>query len=286
MCVGEMWSNRFPGPVCHARTMPLLWCPIPCGAAYGWDSLKVAWRISRMAGFSPRIRAADGLGQGRVNDLQSDADGTLWAATDGGLSRVKNGRVVTLNSKNGLPCDAAHWMMEDDAHSVWLYMACGLVRIPRTDLDAWAADPKRTIQATVFDESDGVTSHSYAGGYSPRVAKSTDGKLWFLPYDGVSVIDPRHLAFNKLPPPVHIEQIVADRKTYWQNWPATRHPRTRGCPRWCAIWRSTMPRSALSRRRRSSFATSSKAWTAIGRTSAIGGKRSIPICVRAITVSA
>jgi hypothetical protein len=39
-----------------------------------------------------------------------------------------------------------------------------------------------------------------------------------LPYDGVSVIDPRHLPFNKLPPPVHIEQITADRKTYWQNW--------------------------------------------------------------------
>src|SRR6185369_15787809 len=28
------------------------------------------------------------------------------------------------------------------------------------------------------------------------------------------VVDPRHLPFNKLPPPVHIEQITADRKTY------------------------------------------------------------------------
>ena len=53
-----------------------------------------------------------------------------------------------------------------------------------------------------------------ASGYSPRVAKSADGRLWFLPGDGVSVIDPRHLPFNKLPPPVHIEQITADRKTY------------------------------------------------------------------------
>jgi signal transduction histidine kinase len=35
-----------------------------------------------------------------------------------------------------------------------------------------------------------------------------------LPFDGVSVIDPRHLPFNKLPPPVHIEQIIADRKTF------------------------------------------------------------------------
>jgi signal transduction histidine kinase len=38
--------------------------------------------------------------------------------------------------------------------------------------------------------------------------------LWFLPFDGVNVIDPRHLPVNKRPPPVHIEQITADRKTY------------------------------------------------------------------------
>ena len=50
--------------------------------------------------------------------------------------------------------------------------------------------------------------------YSPRVTKSADGKLWFVAGDGVSVVDPRHLPFNKLPPPVHIEQITADRKTY------------------------------------------------------------------------
>ena len=158
---------------------------------------------------------ADGLGEGRVENLQLDRDGTLWAATEGGLSRVKDGRVATLTSKNGLPCDTVHWVMEDDDHSFWLYTACGLVRIARPELDAWVADSKRTIQTTVFDSSDGVRSHAdTVSGYSPRVAKSTDGKLWFLPGDGVSVIDPRHLPFNKLPPPVHIEQITADRKTY------------------------------------------------------------------------
>src|SRR5207253_7843147 len=49
---------------------------------------------------------ASGLGEGRVNDLQLGQDGALWAATEGGLSRLKNGRVATLTSKNGLPCDA------------------------------------------------------------------------------------------------------------------------------------------------------------------------------------
>ena len=105
-------------------------------------------------------------------------------------------------------------MMEDDAHSVWLYLSCGLVRIGQSELDAWASHPKQTIQVAVFDSSDGVSSHRFTGGYSPLVAKSADGKLWFVQSGGVSVIDPHHLAFNKLPPPVHIEQITADDKTY------------------------------------------------------------------------
>ena len=164
--------------------------------------------------------ANDGLGEGRVNHLWFDPDGTLWAATDGGLSRLKNGRVLTLTSKNGLPCDTVHWVMEDNDRSYWLYMACGLVRIAGSELDAWAAavdqdnDAKRTIQVTGFDISDGVRSLASGGHYSPQVAKSSDGKLWFLPWDGVSVVDPSHLPYNNLPPPVHIEQITADRKAY------------------------------------------------------------------------
>lgn len=158
--------------------------------------------------------SADGLGEGAVTGLQRDRSGALWAATEGGLSRVKNGRVATLTSKNGLPCDNVHWVMEDDAQSFWLGTACGLVRIAGSELDAWAANPARTIQVTVFDTADGVRSSSDTSGYNPAVAKSSDGKLWFLPGDGVSVIDPRHLSFNKLPPPVHIEQVKADDKSY------------------------------------------------------------------------
>jgi signal transduction histidine kinase len=104
---------------------------------------------------------------------------------------------------------------EDDDRSLWLYTECGLVRIRRPEMDSWLADSTRKIRAAVFDFSDGVNSHSNrVSAYSPRVAKSTDGKLWFVAGNGISVVDPRRLPFNKLPPPVRIEQIIADRKTY------------------------------------------------------------------------
>jgi ligand-binding sensor domain-containing protein/signal transduction histidine kinase len=164
---------------------------------------------------------ADGLTGGRVNDVRLDPDGTLWIATEGGVSRLKNGRFATLTTRNGLPCEGVHWMQEDNARSVWLYTPCGLLRVPRSELDAWAIAVDRdvnanpTVAATVFDISDGVQSLAAANHFRPQVAKSADGKLWFLAGDGgVNVVDPNHLSFNKLPPPVHIEQLIADRKMY------------------------------------------------------------------------
>ncbi len=157
----------------------------------------------------------DGLGQGSISSLQLDTDGTLWAATDGGFSRLKNGRAATLTGKNGLPCDGIAWSMEDDAHSFWLYTDCGLLRIARSELDAWASDPNRAVHATVLDSSDGVHKRAVNPNFSPSVNKSPDGRIWFTTYDGISrVADPQHLPFNRLPPPVHIEKITADRKTY------------------------------------------------------------------------
>jgi PAS domain S-box-containing protein len=164
--------------------------------------------------------SANGLGAGRVSHFQFDRDGTVWIATEGGLSRLKNGRVATLTSDNGLPCNSVHWVIEDNDYSSWLYTRCGLIRIARSGLDAWGAeadkvrDSRSTIQATVFDVSDGVRALDQTGPYSPQVSKSSAGQLWFLRWDGVSVIDPRHIPFNKVPPPVHIEQITADGKSY------------------------------------------------------------------------
>src|SRR4029453_14942699 len=140
--------------------------------------------------------------------------------TEGGLSRIETGQVHTLTARDGLSCDPVHWTIEDDDHAFWLYTACGLARVARSDLEAWAAEVKKDrpathlIKATMLDHSDGVRVHAMPGNYAPQVGKSLDGRLWFLPWDGVSVLDPRRLPFNALPPPVHVEQLTADRVVY------------------------------------------------------------------------
>src|SRR4029450_8383097 len=90
----------------------------------------------------------------------------------------------------------------------------------RSEGDTWAAAVEKdthatvAVQHTVFDSSDGVRSNLVFYGQKPRVAKTADGTFLFLPIDGVSMLDPRRLFRNELPPPVYIEQITADRATY------------------------------------------------------------------------
>ena len=143
---------------------------------------------------------------------------------------------------NGWPCNQGQWIIEDDAASDWLYLRCGLVRIARSDMQAWAANPQRSVEVTTFDRTDGVRLSGVNKLERPMVAKSSDGKLWMIYPGMLGLIDPANLPRNAIPPPVHVEQITAD---------GTPSRRLRVCgyrPR-SAISASTTPPSAWSRRK-------------------------------------
>ncbi|MGD1098402.1 MAG: two-component regulator propeller domain-containing protein, partial [Bryobacteraceae bacterium] len=165
-------------------------------------------------GVTDSYTTANGLGGGRVTDLHLSQDGTLWIATEQGLSALRGGRLATLTTAAGLPCDRIHAMVEDDDGALWLNTACGLVRIAASELTGWTAHPNVKLKSKTFGASDGMQSRLTVNSYFGRAAKSKDGRLWFPVLDGVAVVDPRHLPENRVPPPVQIEQILADHKLY------------------------------------------------------------------------
>jgi signal transduction histidine kinase/ligand-binding sensor domain-containing protein len=203
-----------------------------------WEALgikAIAWRLAvdRMRGgvwigfydggivyvSGGRVRESygvrEGLGKGTINALRTDERGALWAATEGGFSRIANGRVATLDARSGLPCDEVKSFIDDAEGSIWLYTACGLARIARKDLDAWAAERDRgraqlRVPMSVLDPGDGIPVAGTLGSFTPTTARAPDGRLWFKVANALFVVDPAHLPFNKLPPPVAVEQVVAD----------------------------------------------------------------------------
>jgi signal transduction histidine kinase/ligand-binding sensor domain-containing protein len=169
-------------------------------------------------------------GYGAVNHIRVDANGSAWAAMRAGLHRIRDGRVVRFDTASGLPCDAVFATAEIGA-SVWAYTTCGLVEIPKAQLDAWVGSPgaglENPLKVRVLDHWDGVgrptnVSMGQTGPltlYTPKLSVDGAGRMWLAMGNGFSVIDPARIPFNTVPPPVHIEQLASDGKVYPSGTP-------------------------------------------------------------------
>jgi ligand-binding sensor domain-containing protein/signal transduction histidine kinase len=148
-----------------------------------------------------------------IYNLLPDVRG-LWVATNQGLGLLRNGKLSTLDTRNGLPCDTIEDVVPGGDGSLWLKAACGLVQILPGELDAWSGHPERRVRVrAALDAFDG--SQSGMSPFTPRSAKSLDGRLWFaIAEGGLQVVDPGKIAGNGIPPPVQILRLVADRKRY------------------------------------------------------------------------
>jgi signal transduction histidine kinase len=142
--------------------------------------------------------------------LAYDED-SLFVATDAGLYRWNDRKWSGLTAKNGLPCDAVQDMVNDEEGGLWLHLACGFVHIRKREVDAWSRDTGIRFDLKLYDAPDGARAGR--GTFEPTHARTTNGQLWFAVDSVLQMIDPQNLAYNELPPPVHILRMFADRKT-------------------------------------------------------------------------
>jgi signal transduction histidine kinase/ligand-binding sensor domain-containing protein len=147
---------------------------------------------------------------GLVWGLISTPDGSIIGGTSLGLIGWRDGRSQTMTAANDLPCREIHTLLRDRRDNLWLYAACGIIFIASDQVQAWWKDPAARLRFRLFDALDGA--HTALAGFFPRSSVGPDGRLWFANGSVVQVIDPDRLSGNTLPPPVHIEGLVADRK--------------------------------------------------------------------------
>jgi signal transduction histidine kinase/ligand-binding sensor domain-containing protein len=147
-----------------------------------------------------------------VRQVIVSSDGSVLGTTAFGLVAWRNGKTQILTSRNGLPCDGMIGATWDNQGALWLYTDCGLARIDKADVEKWWANSEAIVAPRVFDAFDGVESGT--PDYNPA-AKSSDGKLWFANHSALQMIDPGHLVRNGMPPPVHVENLIADHKDFF-----------------------------------------------------------------------
>jgi signal transduction histidine kinase len=117
--------------------------------------------------------------------------------------------VRVFTSREGLFSDSLYAILEDGRGNLWFNGSRGIFRAAKKQFSA-EADGAR-IWCINYGKTDGVMSTGqYEDEIQPSACTGADGRLWFRTTPGVAVVDPRQVTINELPPPVLIQEVIAE----------------------------------------------------------------------------
>ena len=137
----------------------------------------------------------------------------IWVGGTSGMAFFDGGSFHPV-----VPVDAGTlgtvWGIEETSDGgLWLGTAQGVIRIAESEIKRFLSDSSDRVQYRLFDSSTGLPG-TFRSGWSQGEVQGTDGRLWFAASNGLAWLDPAHISRNTLPPPVAIQSLTADDKSY------------------------------------------------------------------------
>lgn len=165
-------------------------------------------------GIFRNLASTNGLLKTAILSLYEDPQGILWLGTKGnGLIELKGSEVHQFTSMQGLFSDAIYAILEDNHQNLWLNSSRGIFRLDKQQLKDVTEGRQSTLTSISYGKADGIlSSGQYQEVTQPSACKSLDGRLWFRTTQGVAVVDPEKLKINKIPPPVVIQAVIANKQ--------------------------------------------------------------------------
>ncbi|MGM0546067.1 MAG: ligand-binding sensor domain-containing protein [Bacteroidota bacterium] len=187
----------------------------------------------------------DGLANNTVMALEKGSEGSVWAATYGGVSQIEDTTFTNYTVENGLPHNGVLDLLVDQKGDLWVSTFGGIARFTGNGFESITTEDGLPDEVCYFIEQDdrgifwigsnkgvirfdyeefksetdrrekpffqlltkdqGLTSNEMNAGAS---FKDSRGRLWFGTVGGVSVFDPSKEKEAVTAPKVHIESIM------------------------------------------------------------------------------
>ncbi|HEY3863346.1 MAG TPA: two-component regulator propeller domain-containing protein [Verrucomicrobiae bacterium] len=178
-----------------------------------WIGTELGGLNKLQAGRFTSFRRSGGFVSDNISSLYVDSQDVLWIGTMGnGLIRWRNGQAAHYWTENGLIANSIDYMVEDDEGCLWIGSDAGLMRVHKSDLNDFADGAISSVFCRGYDKRDGLPSAECTFGSQPAACRAGDGTLWFPTHAGVVYVNPAGIHSNTIPPPVVIEQVLAEGK--------------------------------------------------------------------------
>lgn len=156
----------------------------------------------------------DGLSSDVVYSILGDPDGTLWFGTYGGLNRFRNQKFSFFPDERGPKNESLFHILDDGMGNFWISSNKGILRYSKKQLNDFADGRVASVVPTLYDHRDGMKNEECNGGFNPAGWHTKDGRLLFPTMGGLVVIDPSKIPSAIALPPVILENILIDNKSY------------------------------------------------------------------------
>ncbi|MFZ4620790.1 MAG: PAS domain S-box protein [Bacteroidota bacterium] len=129
-----------------------------------------------------------------VNDLCTNADGTVWLGTNNGIWMYRNGSLSRRSELEDLNSELVVSLAKDPGGNIWIGTDHGMFRFKNRELSHYMT-------------SDGLTSMAM----SPRCMLADDsGMVWIGTAHGMCSIDAHSSGFDRTPPPILVRCSIND----------------------------------------------------------------------------
>ena len=186
-----------------------------------------AWRLKD--GVLERVPLL-GLSSIGVRSFYESPEGVLFVGTIGSGLFVKSpGKEFRqLTTRAGLGDDSIWSILDDGRGQTWFTSDRGVFRAATADLIAFGESRIEQVRmGAMVGPGNGLKSRECNGGGYPAGLITKDGRILAPTGAGIAIIDPGRLASNSPPPPVEIEEVMADREPVAHQGEATIPPGSR-----------------------------------------------------------
>ncbi|MBW8781502.1 MAG: hypothetical protein JF599_06415 [Verrucomicrobia bacterium] len=145
-----------------------------------------------------------------VQFIVPDQADTMWIGVlQSGLYRWRAGKVTRMPLAAGLPLDDLRSLVIDPEGDFWIGTVHGLLRVPRSEIDAVMDGQKSKAEVVAYGRGDGLPNAEFSLGFRNAGIRTRDGHLWFATTRGALEITPRPARAAAPLAPVLIEGFQA-----------------------------------------------------------------------------
>lgn len=150
-----------------------------------------------------------------IRCLFGGRNGDLWIGYAGaGVGRLRDGRITSFTTEQGLPNDYVSQILEDDRDSLWFAGNQGLFQVRQRDFDDVAENVAARLSPAVYGRSEGMRGLQASFDYWPSSLRVADNRLYFSMLSGLAEVRLDQARLNYRPPEVFIERVTADERTF------------------------------------------------------------------------